>query len=269
MNINAMEKNVKILLIPDVHARDFWREPVKEMLTEKKEGTRIIFMGDYCDPYSEDFPTDFDYQAKAIDTFREIIALKKEHPEYITLLIGNHDCGYMFNLRICDCRTDYRRYGDIHKIFNDNKDLFQLVDQETINGKHFIISHAGIPKGYAEYCFEDVNENNVVDIFNNAYKENNQEIIRSLGIYDSYRGYFGGNFGSLVWSDVRSWMDNDKDGSYGYGYNVFAHSQLIKECGGIITDYWADLDCQEAFYINELGEIKTFFEKKEEKNLEN
>ena len=39
----------RILIIPDVHGRDFWKEPVKQEL--KNNETSIIFLGDYTDCY--------------------------------------------------------------------------------------------------------------------------------------------------------------------------------------------------------------------------
>ena len=82
-----MEKNVKVLIIPDVHGREFWREPVKEVL--EKTDARVVFLGDYLDSY----PWDFDhnhYQQQAIDVFNEIINLKKENKNRVNLLLGNH-----------------------------------------------------------------------------------------------------------------------------------------------------------------------------------
>ena len=37
----------EILVIPDVHGRDFWKEPCREW-----EG-KVIFLGDYHDPYTQ------------------------------------------------------------------------------------------------------------------------------------------------------------------------------------------------------------------------
>ena len=37
-----MLENIKILVIPDVHERDFWREPVNEVLYNTD--ARIIFL---------------------------------------------------------------------------------------------------------------------------------------------------------------------------------------------------------------------------------
>lgn len=251
-----MENNIKILIIPDVHGREFWREPVMKVLNETD--ARVVFLGDYLDPY----PWDFDhnhYKETAIEVFKEIIGLKKEYNNRITLLIGNHDCGYRFDLKICDCRTDYHNFETISTLFHENKDLFQLADEAYIGDKHFIFSHAGIHKGYVEFAFPDefetINEKNVVDYFNNAYFTEEPRVINSLGMYDVYRGWGGYDYGSIVWADIHSWLKDDFDG---YGYTVVGHTQLEHGCGGIIEENVADLDSAEAFIINELGELKKF-----------
>lgn len=253
-----MYDDIKYVIIPDVHAREFWREPVMKALNESN--AHIIFLGDYLDPYSWEFDHNH-YKEQAIEIFNEIINLKKEHKDRITLLIGNHDCGYRFDLNICDCRTDYMNYERIRKIFSENKDLFQLADEAYINDKHFIFSHAGIHKGYVEYAFSEekdsINESNVVDYFNNAYFTEEPKVINSLGMYDRHRGYGGynDNEGSIVWADIHSWLGREFDG---YAYYIVGHTQLEHGCGGLITENIADLDSAEAFIINELGEIKTF-----------
>lgn len=258
-----MEEKIKVLIIPDVHGREFWREPVNKVLEETD--ARIVFLGDYLDPYYWDFDHNH-YQQQAIDIFKEIVNLKKEYKNRITLLIGNHDCGYRFDLDICDCRTDYYNFEDIRNIFMENKDLFQLADEEYIGDKHYIFSHAGIHKGYVKFAFpnefETINEKNVVDFFNNAYFTEEPKVINSLGMYDDYRGYGGYDYGSLVWADFHSWFNDNYNGNGygydGYGYSVVGHTQLKHGCGGIITENVADLDSAEAFIINELGELKKY-----------
>lgn len=137
--------------------------------------------------------------------------------------------------------------------------MFQLADEEYINGIHYIFSHAGIHKGYVKYAFPDefgsITEENVVDYFNNAYFTEEPKVINSLGMYDAYRGYGAYDYGSIVWADIHSWLKDEDDG---YAYNIVGHTQLEHGCGGIITDKVADLDSAEAFIINDLGQIKSF-----------
>lgn len=252
-----MEEKIKVLIIPDVHGREFWREPVMKVLNETD--ARVVFLGDYLDPYSWDFDHNH-YKEQAINIFNEIINIKKQYNDRVTLLIGNHDCGYRFDFSICDCRTDYQNMGKISLIFHDNKELFQLADEEYIADKHYIFSHAGIHKGYIRYVFPDeydsITEENVVDFFNNAYKTEDPKVIKSLGMYDVYRGYGGYDYASIVWADFHSWFE--EGGNDGYAYNVVGHTQLKHGCGGIITENIANLDSAEPFIINELGELKKF-----------
>lgn len=248
-----MENNIKILVIPDVHGREFWREPVKEVLGNTD--AKVIFLGDYVDPYAYEFERGVNYEEITIGILNEIIGIKKEFGNRVTLLIGNHDCGYRFDLDICDCRTDYTNFERIRNIFVTNKELFQLADEAYINGKHFIFTHAGIHKGYVDYAFpdekDDINEENIVSYFNNAYYTEEPHVINSLGLYDKFRGRWGYDVGSLVWADYHSW-GKEYDG---YAYQVFGHTQLEHGCGGIIRENLALLDSAEAFIINELGEI--------------
>ena len=252
-----VENNIKYLIIPDVHGRSFWKKPVKQIL--ESTNNNVVFLGDYLDCYPYEFNIDEDYCEIAISGLNEIIDIKKEFSDQVTLLIGNHDCGYRFDLDICDCRTDYRNFERIRNIYVANKDLFQLADEARVNDKHFIFTHAGIHKGYVDFAFPEekdtINEDNVVDYFNNAYHTEQPHVINSLGMYDLYRGYGGYDFGSLVWADVNSWV-NKYDG---YGYQVFGHTQLEHGCGGIIQENFAMLDRAQAFIINELGEIKIFY----------
>jgi hypothetical protein len=248
-----VENNIKYLIIPDVHGRSFWKKPVKQIL--ENTNNNVVFLGDYLDCYPYEFNKDEDYCEIAISGLNEIIDIKKEFGNQVTLLLGNHDLGYRFDLDICDCRTDYRNFERIRNIYTTNKDLFQLADEAYVNGKHYIFTHAGIHKAYVDFAFPDekdsINEENIVSYFNNAYYTEEPHVINSLGMYDRYRGSWGYDVGSLVWADVHSWL-----GEYdGYGYQVFGHTQLEHGCGGIIKENFAMLDSAEPFIINELGEL--------------
>ena len=70
----------KILIIPDVHGRKFWEDAVE---THGEECDKIIFLGDYLDPYNWEGIT----RRGAISNFEEIIEYKKAHNE-----IGRASC---------------------------------------------------------------------------------------------------------------------------------------------------------------------------------
>ena len=248
-----------ILIIPDVHGRNFWVEPVQQTL--KNTDARIVFLGDYLSPYPGEFEYDFEYETNAIEIFSKIINLKQAFPDRITLLLGNHDMSYRFSTEICECRTDYKNYESIRRMFLGNKDLFQLADEATINGKHFIFSHAGIHKGYVKFAFPDeyesIDDNNVVAYFNNAYFVEEPKAINSLGMYDKYRGWGVFDYGSIVWADIHSWFPRQEYDGYG-DYQVVGHTQLVHGSGGFMDDKIADLDSAEAFVITDEGVIKQY-----------
>ena len=43
-----------ILILPDIHGRDFYKEAVREAVSRNIE---IVCLGDYLDPYDEPYPT--------------------------------------------------------------------------------------------------------------------------------------------------------------------------------------------------------------------
>ena len=50
---------------------------------------------------------------------------KKSNPERVVLLLGNHDCEYMYSRNVCDCRSDRKNYDIIQSLFRDNWKLFR------------------------------------------------------------------------------------------------------------------------------------------------
>ena len=95
-----------MIIIPDVHGRRFWRDAVKG-----HEEDKIVFLGDYVDPYEWEGITPGD----AFLELKDIIAFKKAHPDNVTLLLGNHDLGYL-DYAICTCRMSIALHGKIKRI---------------------------------------------------------------------------------------------------------------------------------------------------------
>ena len=71
------------LIIPDIHGRTFWKDAVSQY-EDKVE--KIIFLGDYLDPYLDEGITRKD----AIRNFEEIIDYKINNSDKVVLLLGNH-----------------------------------------------------------------------------------------------------------------------------------------------------------------------------------
>lgn len=70
-------KDRKLIIIPDVHGRDFWRKAA-----EDNPDAEFIFLGDYLDPY------DFEAisEEEAFHGLEDILRFKEENPDRVTLL---------------------------------------------------------------------------------------------------------------------------------------------------------------------------------------
>lgn len=79
----------RILVLPDVHGRLFWKEPVQKYIDVVD---RVVFLGDYLDPYGDEGG---DYDAESIfENLKEIVELKRNNMDKVVLLKGNHDQHY-------------------------------------------------------------------------------------------------------------------------------------------------------------------------------
>jgi hypothetical protein len=157
----------KILTIGDIHGLENWKSKLfgnqlkfehwkREIQSRSKDSLeeeyplndyhRIIFIGDYVDSFtiSDD---------KILQNLRDIILLKREYPEKIILLIGNHDVQYIDNDHFCSGYRGTMRF-DLHQTFNENLDLFQMAHYEEIpllegrRNRKVLWTHAGVTQGW-------------------------------------------------------------------------------------------------------------------------
>ena len=206
----------KLLIVPDVHGRTFWRK-AKEMISSVD---KVVFLGDYLDPY----PSEGITAEQAIEEFKDIIQFKKDNMDKVVLLLGNHDGAYAYNFGSAS-RYDYKNEDIIKELFNNNSNLFQLCYLK----EKYLFTHAGVT---------------------NDWLMRNRLHIRNLIETDSVPGlwdisYLRGGYcktGSIIWSDVR---EEDRNESY---YQIFGHTQLKSE--PIITKNWACVDCKRLITID-------------------
>ena len=225
-----------MIIIPDIHGREFWKEAVTE-----NEQERIVFLGDYMDMYPDE---EISYE-DAVANFDEIIALKQKHPDNVVLLVGNHDISYMTDRDWARVRFDAEHCYELSGRFSRHRDLFQLAYQETINGKRYLFSHAGITGQFLGRCGIRQDCDNLARTLNNLFKADSTDFFNALGMISWWRGGYD-EFGSMVWADVREYglEGTDLVGDY----QIFGHTWLAKP---VITDKFACLDCCHCFTLQD------------------
>lgn len=151
----------EIIVCPDIHGRSFWKK-----LLEDKTDRHIVFLGDYLDPYFYEFGSmdQEDICKQAISNFEEIIAFKNANPDWVTLLVGNH-CVHYLGIAEDTCRMDTRNLPTIFKLFNENKNLFQVA----YRWNNTLFTHAGVCTGWLKQRhYEDkITADNVEAYLNN------------------------------------------------------------------------------------------------------
>lgn len=235
----------QILIIPDLHGRTFWREPVIKHLNDSN--IHIVFLGDYLDPYTN---IDEITAEEAFEEFKYLIQTVKT-AKNVTMLLGNHDYAYLGNLvNLNSCRKDMERKYDIATIFNDNNSLFKIAYEYD----KYLFTHAGVILDWFNRVCPDqpLNSETLNTLINNPH---------ALMQVSYERGGYSRD-GSCIWADVYEHMFQ-KDIGY---YQIFAHSYQYTTKQPIIQPNFAMLDCAKAFMLNlETGDIVEF----DDKNLEN
>jgi predicted phosphodiesterase len=117
----------KILVVPDIHGTHFWEKAAKRI----NEIDLVVMLGDYVDNWENDWPDQG-------NNLENIISFKKENPNKVVLLFGNHDLQYVHGWKCSGFQATHA--FDLNEIFIKNKDLFNIVHIE----KNYIFSHAGV-----------------------------------------------------------------------------------------------------------------------------
>ena len=98
----------KILIIPDIHGRDFWIEPCQQWQDS------IIFLGDYHDPYPNQVSIE-----KSLENLRRLAKFVTNNKGRCRCLLGNHDQSYFTgNLK---CRFDYKHEEEVRELLKSLK----------------------------------------------------------------------------------------------------------------------------------------------------
>lgn len=126
----------RTVVIGDIHGHESWKK-----IISKEKDCRFIFLGDYVDSFS--IP---DITIK--ENLLEILQFKKENPDNVILLLGNHDYHYL-NTKSKYSGFRYSLAKELHEIFYNayyNEKIFNIIFEED----NCIFSHAGITKYWLE-----------------------------------------------------------------------------------------------------------------------
>jgi hypothetical protein len=229
-----------IIIIPDLHGREFWRKAVKEL----PEDTRVVFLGDYLDPYESDWI----YWTDAFKSLQDIITFKKAHAEQVTLLWGNHDLHYLFPI-LKGSRYNAYQAEVIRNLFEENLSCFQMAAEYVVSGKHYLFSHAGVhPQWLKKHSglFGPADEI-TADTFNRLMFTD--EFVAALSDVSVLRGGKC-SVGSMIWEDIDEFagsMTETPEIVQICGHTKCADGQP-KAYGNVIC-----MDCQKAFVLTEEG----------------
>lgn len=235
---------MKLLIIPDVHGRDFWREPCEHY----DEFDKFIFLGDYLDHYPEESTDGYDIQ-----TLEDILEFGT-HCDKAILLIGNHDCPYIwpdtYGRALGDywCRHNNAHHELIHKLFVDNLNLFTLAWDCPYKDTKLLLTHAGVNQGFKDICGLDAEQINTFFL-----KEKTSDIPNIVGLAScSY--YRGGPdmWGSPVWADIREHFKEPVTDVY----QIFGHT------------YAKDIITGDHFIMTDTGKMCVIFDTEGEFEVE-
>ena len=250
----------RILVIPDIHGETFWKEPVLKYIDRVD---RIIFLGDYLDPYPKEGK---EYPPQGLfDNLMDIIDFKRDHMDKVVLLKGNHDQHYaseMFRTLACGSRCDTINWSIYNAVFVRNTELFKLVHLEEVKGMPYLFSHAGLTLNWINKVNSTIWKlaDNKISIANPEIVERintlddsteGQEMLAIVGRYRSFLG--GAKSGSVLWADIEEHAIPDAPKDYGLNkvFQVVGHSRLNDKYDKVEFDNLVLTDSQQCFMIDE------------------
>ncbi len=191
------------IAIGDVHGLDYWKVVVKE-----HPGKRIVFLGDYLDPYY------YIPSSELIENLQHIIALKEERGDDVVLLLGNHDVHYFEEDAPMCTRYNRQIAHRAMRLFSDNRNLFTYAFQDG----HMIFTHAGISQQWFVQDFGGKPNGNIADRLNHPLSDRQRQAIHRVGYR---RGGWPGDMGGILWADI----DELTDPLHGYT-QVVGHNRV-------------------------------------------
>lgn len=175
------------IAIGDVHGLTYWKE-----IVEQNPDCRYVFLGDYADPYDAIRPI------AVLDNLKEIIDLKRQKPDDVILLWGNHDLHYVTSKIARGSRFDSRVQPEMTIMLNENDYLFQNAFQDG----RYIFTHAGISYRWFVYDFGGNAEGDIVWQLNNPTPQQWHALYRC-----GQRRGGDSPTGGIFWADIDELTD--------------------------------------------------------------
>lgn len=219
-----MKLNKKILFIGDIHGLNEWEDICKNALLNFYD---IVFLGDYVDSF-------YITAVEQLHNLNNLCKFLRKNKRNVTALLGNHDYAYIKGIDGISGKQ-YTHAYEYKKIFDDNKDLFQMAWGYTnpTTKKYTLATHAGITnKFYKMYLKPEIKENESIhEVLNRL--EDREDIIWKVGSMRGGRGTPG-----PLWADYLELIDDPYPGIN----QVFGHTPNFPRLDHFGDDFIACID---------------------------
>lgn len=225
----------KILIIPDVHGRQFWKQAVASV-----EYDKVIFLGDYLDPY----PDEQIGELTAQNNFEEILYFYDQHPDKVVLLLGNHDLHYLspYYHYICPSGRYNRQLSDYFEfLFKQQADRFKLAHEETLGSQQYLFTHAGVNMPWFKRNHNLIAKPDAHHLNQLLSSDEGIETLAQVGA-SRWGDYYTG---SIIWSDCEEMVLTDPLPGV---YQIIGHTRQL-DGKPVITPTFACLDTSDAYIL--------------------
>lgn len=229
---------MKAIIIGDLHGKHCWKQ------VDVNKFDKVIFIGDFVDAWHET-------NDKIFNNLLDIIQLKRDFPDKVILLLGNHCCQYVYypHFRCSGFRPEAQ--PDLTSLFKGNRSLFQMAYQEG----NYLFTHAGVSNSWLKKYQEEIDRytkkfdlKTLADAFNVISETKDNWILHEFG---PKRGGLRGDYGGVTWADI----DETRNDFIPNFHQVCGHTP-IKE----ITTFVNEGENSSITYIDVLDKKTEFYE---------
>lgn len=126
---------MKIVVIGDIHGEHSW----KRVLDKEKEFDRVIFIGDYVDSFTVK-------AEQQLENLKDIIQYRKDNPDKVELLLGNHDLSYWRGFMQTCSGYQHANARAYELIYEANRQYFKIATYQD----NILFTHAGVTKSFLQ-----------------------------------------------------------------------------------------------------------------------